>query len=416
MKWQSGMTLVELMVSLAIVLLVVVAATAAYLKILTSYKSQGAVSQNFMQNLTGFDLIRYDLQMAGYGLPASISGFNYTEATAPNTYTGYQPPYDPSGLNESSLGITGGPPHAFAVLNGAGAGAVGENTLSGNISAVLAIKSAVANINSASGHFGVLSTSGLDTSATNLVTGDHYILIDAAGVLQQGSAPGVWDNTFNSGAPPAALGSGLLGFLYGLNTSSIGAMPFNRADYFLDNQNLPSYCAPGTFELYRGYVNQTTPVNAGDPQVGQLVATPLIDCVEDFQVAFGIDPSGAGTSPILWQSDLTQTYIGLMDSSTLMTPPQLQQFLREVKIFILYQEGRGNVSTSTGIGSSGTISLGDTATATTGLTNNIHLNPLGGNTFTPGDPAVAATCPQCTQYRWRVKEIDVKPMNLHVNW
>lgn len=414
MKWQSGMTLVELMVSLAIVLLVVVAATAAYLKILTSYKSQGAVSQNFMQNLTGFDLIRYDLQMAGYGLPTNISGFSYTEATSPGSYTGYQPPYDPSLLDESNLGNASGPPHALVVSNGANP--IGENTLSDNTSAVLAIKSTVANINTASGHFGVLSTTALDTSATNLVNGDHYILIDSSGALQQGSAAGVWDNTFHPGTPPGPLASGLLGFLYGLSTHSTGAMPFNRADYFLDSQNLPSYCAPGTFELYRGYVNQTTPVNAGDPQVGQLVASPLIDCVEDFQVAFGIDPSGAGTSAILWQTDLTQTYIGLMDSSTPMSPSQLQQFLREVKIFILYQEGRGNVSTSTGIGTSGSISLGDTATDTTGLTNNIHLNPLGGNSFTPGSTDVAATCPQCAQYRWRVKEIDVKPMNLHVNW
>jgi len=42
-------------------------ATAAYLKILKSYKSYSKVSQSYMANLTGLELLRYDIQMAGSG-------------------------------------------------------------------------------------------------------------------------------------------------------------------------------------------------------------------------------------------------------------------------------------------------------------------------------------------------------------
>jgi prepilin-type N-terminal cleavage/methylation domain-containing protein len=373
MKGQSGMTLVELMVSLAIVLLITVAVTAGYIKILTSYKSQSAMSANFMSNLTGFDLMRYDIQMAGYGLPTNVPGFTYTEAAAKSAYSGYIPPYDPSSLNELTIGNPNGAPHPFVL----GAGTTPNNTLSGNTSAVLAIKSSVANICSASGHFGVVSTA-LDTST--LATGDHYIVIDSSGTLQQGSASGSWDNTFNPHSPPGPLSTGLVGFLFGLGPSPTNAMPFNRVDYYLDRSyNMPSYCAPNTFELYRGTISQTN---------GQLVSppTPLIDCVEDIQVAFGVDTSG-GTSALVWQTVL---------------PADQRDNLKEVKVFIIYQEGRGNVSKTPGFGFSGSLSPGD------GDPQTQNIFPSSVHAFTPG--------PQYTQFRWRLKEIDVKPMNLHGNW
>ena len=75
---QEGMTLIELLVSLTIILVVMGVATAAYLKLVRSYKSQGKMSQSYMENLTGLELLRYDIEMAGYGLPASLGGTNYT--------------------------------------------------------------------------------------------------------------------------------------------------------------------------------------------------------------------------------------------------------------------------------------------------------------------------------------------------
>ena len=70
MNRQRGMTMVELMVSLAVVLLIIGAATTAYLKLLRTYKTQGKLAESYMANLTGLEMLRYDIEMAGFGLPA----------------------------------------------------------------------------------------------------------------------------------------------------------------------------------------------------------------------------------------------------------------------------------------------------------------------------------------------------------
>ncbi len=81
MNRQRGMTLVELLVSLAVVLVVIGAATTAYLKLLRTYRTQGRLAESYMANLTGLELLRYDIEMAGFGLPASLAaGATYTEA------------------------------------------------------------------------------------------------------------------------------------------------------------------------------------------------------------------------------------------------------------------------------------------------------------------------------------------------
>ncbi len=136
MNGQRGMTLVELMVSLAIVLLIVGTASLAYLKLLRSYKTHGPLAESYMANLTGFELLRYDIEMAGFGLPANVTGSNYSEAAA-KANNNPQPPYDPSALNDPP---PSNPPRPFVL----GAGA---STLTGNNSAVLSIKSTAAWIN-----------------------------------------------------------------------------------------------------------------------------------------------------------------------------------------------------------------------------------------------------------------------------
>jgi len=55
---QRGMTMVELMVSLAIVMLVIGTATTAYLKLLRTYKTQGRLAEGYMANLTGLELLK----------------------------------------------------------------------------------------------------------------------------------------------------------------------------------------------------------------------------------------------------------------------------------------------------------------------------------------------------------------------
>ena len=119
-----------------IILIVMAVATAAYLKMLRSYKTQSRVSQSYMTNLTGVEMLRYDLQMAGFGLPVSITpGASFSEAVDPGV--GVRPTYyAPSSLNDANPNPIRAP-HPIAILNNTGA----------NNSDVLAIKSSMAGIN-----------------------------------------------------------------------------------------------------------------------------------------------------------------------------------------------------------------------------------------------------------------------------
>ena len=106
MNRQRGMTMVELMVSLAVVLLIIGAATTAYLKLLRTYRTQGRLAESYMANLTGLEMLRYDIEMAGFGLPAPPTcalppGATYTEAAAQGANTP-APPYDPAALNDAT--------------------------------------------------------------------------------------------------------------------------------------------------------------------------------------------------------------------------------------------------------------------------------------------------------------------------
>jgi type IV pilus assembly protein PilW len=401
MNRQRGMTMVELMVSLAVVMVILCSATAAYLKLLRTYKTQGRLAESYMANLTGMEMLRYDIEMAGFGLPTILGAVTYTEASdASVTY------YNPATLNDSPST----PPRAIVHLNNTGA----------NNSDVLAIKSTAANITAASRKWSMVTNAGgtptvklwgvtaLDP-VMDFTTGDRFIALSNNGTLQVNA--GSWCYTFNASAPntgyysSTAPGATAIGspnaqqvyYMYGLD-NSIGAhtMPFNRVDYYLDKiaADFPtSSCAASTYTLYRSTINQAT---------GALVKAPLVDCVRDFQVAFGLDNS-AGALPLVWQQ----------------TPPtaaQVQQQLREVRVFVLYQEGLGDTGKSPGFRFSGTLNLGDQDIA-----NSLDPGNYPANTFQQWSAAALPGTPQLShftpagpdlQYRWKILEMSVKPMNL----
>jgi prepilin-type N-terminal cleavage/methylation domain-containing protein len=432
MNRQRGMTMIELMVSIAIVMLIIGAATTAYVKLLRTYKTQGRLAESYMTDLTGLELLRYDIEMAGFGLPANVNGFSYNEAAAAPGNTASLP-YNPALLNDSNNA-----PHAFAHIdNHPFPGANGNNYAASD---VLSIKSTAANIISNPGSKKwtmVNSTPSLiqwGDPSMDFAAGESFIILDNNGYLQTtnggpyysfaGSyySPGGWNSM------PCPPSSQHLYYLYGLdeNGGAPHVMPFNRVDYYLaKNNNAPSSCAPYTLTLYRATINQSD---------GSLNATPLIDCVRDFQVAFGVDtdPTGNNNPPgvLLWQSTLLQNVLfqnGVpnMANGTAMTAANIQQYVREVRVFVLYSEGLPDTSSSPDFRFSGTLNLGDQQIASN--LDPADYTPTGTNFQQLSANALAgsggATPPQLNppgytptglglQYRWKIIEIDVKPNNL----
>jgi prepilin-type N-terminal cleavage/methylation domain-containing protein len=415
MKRQRGMTLVELLVALVIVMLIIGAAATSYLKLLRTYRTQGRLAETYMANLTGLEMLRYDIEMAGFGLPALLgAGASYLEAAADGSL-----PYDPTALNDAPAT----PPRAFVHLDNRGA----------NGSDVLAIKSSAADIfNNPTGKKWSVITTGANPSiqppsnfnpkvkqwgvtgldhVMDFVPNEYFIVLDNSGTLQLPA--GAWSNSFsasyytNASTIAGSSNPQVVYYIYGLDNNVINPenqhrMPFNRVDYYLDNSipgDIPSSCASDTFILYRSTVSQAN---------GVLKKQPLVDCVKDFQVAFGLDPSG-GSDPsqtIVWQQNLVGMNAG-----------QIKQQLREVRVFVLFQEGLGDSGTTADFRSAGYFNLGDQDIA-----NSLDPGSYPTNAFQqwsssplPGDAVLSRFSPTAQpdiQYRWKIIEMAIKPMNL----
>ena len=74
--------------------------------------------------------------------------------------------------------------------------------------------------------------------------------------------------------------------VYGID-NVIPVRPFNRAEYYIDNTAVPQRCAPNTGVLVKAVV-------AHDAAGTTPTLLPLLDCVADMQVVYGLDNNADG--------------------------------------------------------------------------------------------------------------------------
>jgi type IV pilus assembly protein PilW len=355
------------MVTLAVVLVVIATASTVYLKLLGGFKVQGKLTDSQLDALYGLEVLRYDVQMAGYGLPYG-----------PNPMCVYN---EASAAPASNFNDAGNPPcipRAFRFSNNSGP----------NGSDILVIKSAVAKLNSSTKKWSMLYRDGGNcrvkswgTSDLDFVSGEKIVAVlgdQTRALLPSPLTSANWKLTFVdnncTGLPGPAAGG--INIIYGVDNSTAGnpLMPFNRVDYYLATPStagdLPTRCFPGSFVFYRATINQS------GATAGSRNPEPLIDCALDFQVSFGRDRDADGG-------------VETWDSNSTLTAAQIDTQLRELRVFVLYHEGGKDDN----FRYSGTLNLGD---AQTGVLSS----------FTPtGDAA---------RYRWKVAKLVMKPMNLDV--
>ena len=383
--------MVELMVALAIILIITAAASTAYVKLLGGVKVQGRITEGQMDTLSGFELLRYDIEMAGYGLfrelpPAAESG-----CTGPSSPDFYDEAVASDAPNAADFNDDPGEvPRAFFLSNNTG------NTLPGylpddNASDVLVIKSMVANAQALNRKWSFLDSNrtikSWGSTELDFADNDTVVALDETGRLRICSN---WQDATSASMLPLP-SEGTTYVVYGVNASTM-RMPFNRVDYYLKQpaSNFPSRCFAGSFILYRASINH------GD---GGRNEQPLIDCVRDFQVAFGIDTDG---------DRAVNTWV----TNPSLTAAEIRTQVREVRVFLLYHEGQRDKDFCF----SGTINLGDVDIATQ-LVGNTGFQTLSDtpeegalSTFTP--PNTPPCQDEKTHYRWKVGKLVIKPMNL----
>jgi hypothetical protein len=232
--------------------------------------------------------------------------------------------------------------------------------------------------------------------ATAFVNNDRVIVINperSPGVLRQLVTDGVGNYSTWTTAAPTALNNanfapiptpndpnGERFMVYGITTPPNNVRrPFNRTDYFINNANVPTHCAPGTGVLFKATANHAND-NLGVP-------VPIVDCVADAQIVYYLDTNGDGG----WNQRVNA------DGLNGLTAQQIRQQVKAIRYYILIHEGGIDRNY---IYPNANINVGEMNPAGTAL--------LAGRPFNIS--AVAGA--NWANYRWKIESIAVTPKNL----
>ncbi len=336
----KGFTLVEVMVSLMILVVVLTAVSGLFGLVLGQYKQQSKIAETGMERIMGLEILRQDIAHAGHGLPwNNISAFSYTEA-ASGTFNDIPPNAPRAVLSNNNLEIFG--------------------------SDRLIVKAASVGIDPACRRWTLLDSTGAtrvwSPGSENLVAGNRVVILD----------PGATEDTRRSlvasGVDFTAMGmytplnAGETRIVYGIDNGLGLRMPYNRAEFYIDNTSVPQMCAPNTGVLVKAVVSHVS---------GALSAPlPLLDCVADFQVQYRLDSDRDG---------VIETTADDIAASPPYNAKAIREQLKEVRVFILAHEGQRDRAYTH---PASTITVA-------GHANNVD-----------------------TQFRWRLYEMVVKPINL----
>ncbi len=347
----AAFTLVELMIAMAIVMVVLYAAINFFIVSVRQYKVQTKITETNVEGILGLELLRQDLESLGFGLPWNSLG-NYSETSA--------------ALNDGN-NIA---PRAVVSINGGGGFTV-------NNSDYLVIKSARVGMSDAAGKWTTLTQANNKRTwsplTENLGNNDYVIVLalgstdaDRRSLVTSGTFYTQFNNTLNF-VPVEPYSANIV---YGID-NVIPARPFNRADYYIDNTAVPQRCAPSTGVL----VKVVLPHDGTTPTL-----LPLLDCVADMQVVYGMDTNADGVVDNTYSDDIS---VG-------MTAANIRARLAEVRVHILAQEGQRDDSYAYPY-------------------DNVTVGSGGaGRTFIFSSSGITGF----RNYRWKVYSIVVKPKNL----
>ena len=82
MKRDAGFTLIELLVVMVIMIFALAVTSNMFVGLLNQYKQQSKITETNIQGMVGLELLRQDIERAGYGLPwQTPDPITYSEAS-----------------------------------------------------------------------------------------------------------------------------------------------------------------------------------------------------------------------------------------------------------------------------------------------------------------------------------------------
>ncbi len=423
LKNNRGFTLVELVVVMAVFVVVMIIAGESFKMILQQTSKVFRSEESNIEGVIGLEILRHDLQQAGYGLfteplctpyaseavgvPASM--FNEVARVISDPCLS-----PPSTVTVSALRL---PPRA--VVAGNNLTAVADSTSeTGNTYNVLAasdylvLRGLTLGNSKTSQKWTYLESAASNVTpkrwlsqSENLDTSDRTLLLrrkinrTTYSLSIEPEPTNGWFYIPFSNAAFSKYSSNYNDYVvYGLNSGATPTMPFNRSDYFVARPSavnaMPSVCAANIGNLYKTTVNQAN---------GRLTYLPILDCVADMQVVFGWDLTIGNTSVAgqdgaidTWSSPDPNFRTGtatLSDLQAAMADPELlRSSLKIIKVYILAQDGRRDPNYV----SPASIVVGDSSESS--ITKSYNIAAAG-----------------LQNYRWKVYRIIVRPKNLVSN-
>ena len=356
---EEGFTLIEMLISIAISMFVLAAALTFFLISVKQYKVQTKIVETNVEGILGLELLRQDLESLGFGLPWNPSALPaYTERPGATAAI-------------AALDDSPNPPRAVVGIDNA--------AFTVNQSDYLVIKSARVGMGDAAGKWTTLKQSTVKRTwvpaGENIAANDYVIVLSVGSTdanrrsLVTSGTPYTQYNNTNGFIPTEPFSANIV---YGID-NVLPVRPFNRAEYYIGDATsnppvtVPQRCAPNTGILVKAVVAHDASGSTPD-------LLPLLDCVADMQVVYGLDTNADGAVEPPWLSDISG-----------MTAANIRTQLAEVRVHILAQEGERDVAYTT-------------------PTDNIFVGSEGqGRNFDVSGNR---------NYRWRVYSIVVKPKNL----
>ncbi|MBI3398064.1 MAG: prepilin-type N-terminal cleavage/methylation domain-containing protein [Deltaproteobacteria bacterium] len=353
---QGGFSLIEILVSLVIFSVILSLVYIAYTTQLQTTTREYRISEAEMEIQIARNVIERDLNMAGYGLADDYSAATNPAFTAPRVANASN-----NDINSSDT----------LTMMGTALGINSQQTQAWTY--------AITNDPSFTTDWG--------DARENVGANDRVVLMEPATkkLLAQG---GAWlfrydgtNLTFANRLTTTpggvsiypAVGTLLYG-LYGAANSGDDALltlkPFYTVRYYLGGTP-PANCATGTFSLLRAESRTDTSPGSGDA---------ILDCVLDFEVAFGLDTiSTDGSGPInLWDN-------GGQTKAKDYDPQTLKKRLKQIRVYILVQSG----NLDTNYTSLASIPVGDSLL---GTGRNVAITQQN--------------------YRWRLVTLSITPRNI----
>lgn len=407
-KREEGFTIVELMITMVVFVMAIAAASTVFTSLLTQFKQQSKVAESNVEGIVGLAILKQDIESAGYGL-----FWNWTQN--PNTVT-----YTESGANPFSLNDAPNKVPRAVVSEDNAAFSTPNDIFNG--SDYLVVRSMSVVRNNASEKWTMIKdpnatpyaspdnprewtdVSGVKIPSENLEPNDRVIVfagatknVERALVTSGGAFYTTYNNIKNDPWQPQDTNEARL--VYGISSSTASApvRPFNRADYYIARPaNIPGRCAPNTGILYKATMNHDA--------AGSFTQLPLLDCVADMQVMYGLDMSTDADKGMGTYTNADGTFV--VDfagqgatiarvQATLTDSTELRTRLNEVRVYILAHEGQMDRNYQY-----------PKSTLTYPLAPDLAAG--AGRTFN----LAASIGPDYVFYRWKLYTVVAKPMNL----